>query len=82
MTQYIFVEATEGTLDDGTPYNNITLSNGLRACSVKNLTGKTGLKNLFKEGDEVKVVLEPSIVKGPNKTTQWAVVCTSIDKLK
>jgi len=54
MTEkYIFVEHSHGEFE-GTSYNKIVLSNGLRALSFKNKTSDSDeLLASLKEGDEV-----------------------------
>ncbi len=79
--QYIFVEASQGVMDNGVEYNSITLSDGIRSASAKNMTGKNGLKDIFTEGEKVNVVLEEKIVKAPNKSTKFDVVVISIEKI-
>jgi len=49
---YKFVEFGKGTYE-GHEYNNVTLSNGIRAVKFKNRTGQDELLATLKEGDEV-----------------------------
>lgn len=79
MTKYFFVEHSKGVMD-GTTYNNISLSNGLRTAVVKNETGVDDYdKTVWREGREVNVTLENKIVKGPNRTSVFAVVVTKME---
>lgn len=78
---YKFVELSKGEME-GTVYNNVILSDGLRSAKCKNKTNKDDFLTTLPEGTEVKVKLEPIIVKGPNSTTRWDVSLVEIEKLK
>jgi len=54
---YTFVEWSHGEFE-GTTYNNIALSNGIRTLSFKNKTNNQELLEELKEGDQVIVQLD------------------------
>lgn len=65
MIQYKFVELSKGEFE-GTVYNNVTLSDGLRACKFKNATNQDDAISKMTEGLSVEPVFEIVIGKvGP-----------------
>jgi len=78
--EFTFVELSKGQMED-VVYNNVALSNGLRAASVKNATGKDDFIKTLKESDKVLCTFEAVIVKGPNKTTRFDLSLVDIAKV-
>lgn len=71
--KYVFVEHSKGEME-GTLYNNISLSNGIRTAVVKNKTGIADeVLATLEEGDEVLPTFEVKIVKGQNRTSVFAI---------
>jgi len=81
MVKYIYVEHSHGEFE-GTTYDNVTLSNGIRSAVCKNNTGLSDLDKNFKEGDEVIPTFETAIVKGPNRTSIFATTLVKLEKKK
>jgi len=67
-----FVELSKGSVE-GTDYNNVALSDGIRTATLKNQTGQDDYLATLKEGQEVTVTLDAVIVKGPNRTSRFDV---------
>lgn len=67
--KYVFVEHSKGEME-GTSYDNISLSNGIRTAVIKNKTGIADeVLATLEEGDEVLPTFDVKIVKGPNRTS-------------
>jgi len=76
---YKFVEFGKGVYE-GHEFNNVTLSNGVRAVKFKNKTGSDELLATLKEGDEV--VPEFNIEFGRDSAIVTLVAITKTKKEK
>lgn len=77
MKKLKFVEYSAGEYE-GTLYDNVVLSNGMRASKVKNLTGLGApFFNDLKEGDDVNCEFDINIAK-----SGFVVELTKIQKIQ
>jgi len=79
--KFIFVEFSKGEYE-GNSYNNVTLSDGIRAASIRNMTGADEILATLKESQQLNCEFETVIEKAPNKTTRFSVVLKKFEVLK